>query len=183
MAPATRIRQLPSGPRSVGFELETPGAVEVDEGDSAVKMREQRDGKPVGELEVSVFQAALVIDRDGILEEKVHEAARAAAGDGARVTPAVPIELPGASGFRADVEIVLPLGAGRPPLPYVHVFAIAPHDLGVDGGVLVTVRSATPDWPAADAILKSLWVLGRRGKIANLALGALPSLPIVGKDG
>lgn len=181
MPPATRYRQLPSGPRSVGFELETPESVELREGDQAVTMREERGGRPVGELEVAVFQAALVIDRDGILEEKVHEAARAAAEAGARIAPAVPIDLPGASGFRADVEVVRPLGAPRPALPYVHVFAIAPHDLGVDGGVLVTVRSATPDWPAAEAILKSLWVLGRRGKIANLAVGSTSFLPVIGQ--
>ena len=49
----------------------------------------------------------------------------------------------------------------------MYVFAIAPHDLGVDGGVLVTVRSASREWPSADKILRSLKVFGRRPVTAN----------------
>jgi hypothetical protein len=49
-------------------------------------------------------------------------------------------------------------------LPYLYVFAFAP--LGVDGGVLVIVRSAQPSWAAADAILGSLRLL-TRGGVAN----------------
>ena len=164
MSAATRYRQLPSGARSIGFELETPNGVELVAGEANVRVCERRDGKPIGELEVSVFQAALVIDRDGILEEKVQEAA-GAAERGLRVAPAIPVSLPGASGYRADADVVRP--GVRPALPYVHVFALAPHDLAADGGVVVTVRCASPEWPAADAILRSLRVLGRRGRTAN----------------
>jgi hypothetical protein len=183
---ATRYRQLPSTGRSIGFELSTPSEIDVqpiERGDTLVRCRERRpDGKTVGELEVSVFKAALVIDRDGILEEKASEVADGVAADGAHVSAAVPVSLPGASGFRADVE---PARATPAPLPYVHVFAIASHDLGVDGGVIVTVRSAAPEWPAAETIMKSLRILGRRSKTAN-DVGvdeppALPMAPILGK--
>jgi hypothetical protein len=156
---ATRYRQLPAGGRTIGFELETPSGLELVAGETAVRVSEHRDGKPVGELEVAVFHAALVIDRDGILEEKVHEVARAADA-GARVAAAIPVSLPGASGYRADADVVRP--GLRTPLPYVHVFALASHDLAANGGVVVTVRCASPEWPAADAILRSLRVLGRR---------------------
>ena len=176
MAPATHYRHRPSGARTIGFELDAPADVELEAADQVVRMREQRDGKPIGELEVATFQAALVIDRDGILEEKVQEAARSTT---ARVAAAVPVTLPGASGYRADGDVVRP--GARPVLPYVYVFALASHDLAANGGVLVTVRSASPDWPAADAILKSLRVLGRRGTSANDGDAAPPVLPMIGK--
>jgi len=173
---ATRYRQLPSTARSIGFELQTPSEVDVqsvERGDVVVRCRERgADGKTVGELDVAMFRAALVIDRDGILEEKVSAVAGDVAPPGARVLPAVRIELPGASGYRAGVELA------RQPLPYVYVFAIAPHDLGVDGGLLVTVRCASPDWPAADAILKSLRILGRRGASANDSHDEPSELPL-----
>jgi len=145
-----------------------------------VRCSEERDGKTVGELEVEVFKAALVIDRDGILEEKAHHAVDAEYG---RVTPPVPVSLPGASGYRANVELVRP-GTTPPALPYVYVFAVAPHDLGVDGGVLVRVRSANPEWPAADAILRTMRVLGRNPTANDTANDEPPPslLPIVGKD-
>jgi hypothetical protein len=182
MSAATRYRQLASGPRSVGFELETPSSVEVHAGDAALRVREQRDGKAIGELAVEVFQAALVIDRDGILEEKVHEAACSATEPPARIAPAVPVELPGASGFRADAETVRPMGTPAPALPYVYVFAVASHDLRVDGGVLVTVRSASPQWPVADFVLQSLRLLDRAGRVALGSTPALPALPMIGKN-
>ena len=146
----------------------------IDAGTTVVRCSEEHDGKLIGELAVEVFRAALVIDRDGILEEKAHVAADAERG---RVTPPVPVTLPGASGFRAEV-------VRKDQLPYVYLFAVAPDDLGVDGGVLVTVRSAKPEWPAANEILRTLRVLGRRAttnRAANDDDGAnvlqLPLLP------
>jgi hypothetical protein len=145
-----------------------------------VRCSEARDGKPVGELSVEVFKAALVIDRDGILREKVEHACAVQPG---RATLPVAVKLPGASGFRASVEVVRPMGQPRPALPFLYVFAIAPHDLGIDGGVLVTVRSASREWPSADKILRSLKVFGRRAVVtANDDSGVLSLLPVVGDD-
>ena len=157
LASHSRQRGLPA----IGLELDNPAAIELEPvatGATVVRAHERRDGKTIGELEVEVFKAALVIDREGILEEKAHLAADAEHG---RVTPPVRVSLPGASGYRAEVQLV------RSKLPYVYVFAVAPHDLGVDGGVLITVRCAAPDWPAADSILRTLKVLGRHGTTAN----------------
>jgi hypothetical protein len=173
-------RQLPTASRRIGFEIEAPSEVEVRPGE-VVRCSEQRDGKTIGELEVSVFHAALVIDRDGILEEKVASAIERAREPGARVLPAMPVSLPGASGYRADLEVVRPMGVARAALPYVYVFAMAPHDLALDGGLIVTVRCAAPDWPAADAILRSLKILSRGGKVAaNDTDDARALLPLIG---
>src|SRR5512142_3477214 len=148
-------RQLPTPSRRIGFEIQTPSEVEIHPGD-VVRCREKSGHQTVGELEVSVFHAALVIDRDGILEEKIQRAIEATVEPGARVLPAIPVDLGGASGYRADIEVVRPMGTARPPLPYVYVFAMAPKDLALDGGLLVVVRCASPEWPAADKILRSL---------------------------
>lgn len=174
-------RQLPTASRRIGFEIETPSEVEVQPSAGQVKCSERRDGKTIGELEVSVFHAALVIDRDGILEEKAESAIESAREPGARVSPAMPIALPGASGYRAELEVVRPAGVAKAQLPYVYVFAMAPHDLALDGGLVVTVRCATPEWPAADAILRSLKILSRGGRpAANDPAEAISGLPLIG---
>lgn len=171
---ASRQRGLPA----IGFELLAPGEVEltpVPSGPAIVRCAQRRaDGQTIGELEVQVFGAALIIDRDGILEEKARDVAQDATH---AVAATYAVTLPNACGYRADVEL---RGRVRPPLPYVHVFAMAPPD-GVDGGVLVVVRSATPEWPAAEAILRSLRLLTRRGPApANDVVG--PLLPVVTKS-
>src|SRR5688500_2383796 len=152
MAQAKAYRQLPAASRerglaSIGFEI-LPGELEltpVPAGETILRCTETRDdGRPIGELEVTVFKAALVIDRDGILEAK--------ASDQAGGAHAVPVVLPGASGYFAETR-------GDAQLPYRYVFAIAPHDLAVDGGVLVTVRCARRDWPAAERMLQSLRII------------------------
>jgi hypothetical protein len=173
------FRQLPNASRRIGFEIQTPSEVEIQPGD-VVRCREKTaSGQTVGELEVRVFHAALLIDRDGILEEKLHDAITSNSKPGARVQPLLPIALPGVSGYRADIEDRV-TGDVKPPLPYVYVFAMAPNDLALDGGLLVVVRSASPEWPAADKILGSLRILSRRGVVANDAEETL-SLPLLGK--
>lgn len=146
----------------------------VPEGEAVVRCCEKRpDGQTVGELEVSMFKAALIIDRDGILEQKAREIAEEGSEQAAAT---VAVSLPGASGFRADIE-----PQGTASLPYVHVFAMAPHDLGIDGGVVVVVRSAKPEWPAAEQILGSLRLLPRNGQSppANDEEQHEPMMPIV----
>ena len=58
------------------------------------------------------------------------------------------------------------MAVGKAQLAYLYVYAIAaPQTL--DAGLLITVRSAQPDWPAAEAILHSLRILTRNGIVAN----------------
>jgi hypothetical protein len=165
-------RRPPCGRSSIGFQLEAPREVALRDGAMLVCREVRQDGRTMGELEVGVFAAALVIDRDGILAEKAREGLeRQARGHGEAI--AVAVSLPGASGFRAEA-------VEDTPLPYVSVSAVAPHDLGVDGGLLVTVRSARPDWPAADHILRSLRILTRHGMAAaNDEVADAAILPIV----
>jgi len=179
MAPAKSFRQLPNASRQrglpfIGFEIVPPADVEVTPvgaGEALVRCSQARDdGRPIGELEVTVFAAALVIDRDGILEAK--------ASDGAGGAHAVPVTLPGASGYFAESR-------GDAALPYRYVFAIAPHDLAIDGGVLVTVRSARPDWPAAERVLQSLRIITRHGVAPandDAAGATLPLVPALRRD-
>jgi hypothetical protein len=157
MAVPSTYRRPPRGRPQIGFELETPKQVELREGPVLSCREVNADGRMVGELEVSVFAAALIIDRDGILAQKACDELEREARprDGA---VALAVRLPGASGFRAEA-------VQRTPLPYVYVFAMAPN-LGVDGGVLVTVRSAQPDWAAADHMLRTLRILTRQGAVA-----------------
>lgn len=163
MSTPSIYRRLPRGRPMIGFQLETPCEVDLQEGSKPagphgqnVACREVRhDGRVVGELEVSVFAAALIIDRDGILEEKACEAIRGACG-GRGTVSAVAVRLPGASGYRSEAVV-------SAPLPYVYAFAVTAHHLGLDGGVLITVRSARPDWPAGDHMLRTLRILTRHG--------------------
>lgn len=173
---ASRRRGLPA----IGFEVTAPTEIElvpVTSGPAILRCTERRaDGTTIGELEVSVFSAPLIIDRDGILEEKARDVAEDAAH--AAVSATCAVTLPNACGYRADVEL---RGQARPPLPYVHVFAMAPPD-GIDGGVVIVVRSATPDWPAADALLGSLRLLTRGGVAPANDVAHGPSLPVVTKS-
>ena len=156
----------------IGFQLEVPGEVELRDGPTLMCREVLQGGRTRGELEISLFAAALVIDRDGILAEKACDVlAREATVRGGPT--AVAVALPGASGYRASAVI----GA---PLPYRYAFAIAPPDLGVDGGVAVVVRCASPDWPAGDHMLRSLRILTRTGRIATQAeVDDGPLLPVV----
>src|SRR5512140_2256591 len=115
------------GLAGIGVELESPTGVDllpIGGGATVVRCSEAREGKPVGELEVEVFKAALVIDRDGILMEKVAHACTIPTlqGQRGRATQPIAVSLPGASGFRASVEIVRPMGQPQPELPFVYVF-------------------------------------------------------------
>ncbi|HEX7842981.1 MAG TPA: hypothetical protein VF469_36160 [Kofleriaceae bacterium] len=128
-------------------------------------------GRTLGEIEISVFAAALIIDRDGILAEKACEVLGREATLRGEPT-AVAVRLPGAAGFRADA-------VQNTALPYRYVFALAPDEV-VDGGVLITIRCASPDWPAADQMLRSLRVLTRSGRVATHAeFDEGPLLPVV----
>lgn len=178
MASAKAYRQLPAASRqrglaSIGFEVVPSEELEVTPvatGETLLRCTQRReDGRPVGELEVTVFAAALVIDRDGILEAK--------ASDHSAGAQAMPIELPGASGYFAETR-------GDAQLPYRYVFAIAPHDLAVEGGVLVTIRCARRDWDAAERLLKSLRIITRHGMAPanDVDTPILPLVPPLARD-
>jgi hypothetical protein len=155
----------------IGFQVDVPREVEMQDGPVLTCREVLQGGRTQGEIEVGVFAAGLVIDRDGVLADKAREEIAREATVRGEPTP-VAVRLPGASGFRADA-------VQSTPLPYRYVFAIAPDDV-VDGGVLVTIRCASPDWPAADHMLRSLRVLTRSGRVATHAeVDDGPLLPVV----
>jgi hypothetical protein len=171
MSQSRTYRRDPRGRPAIGFVLEVPREVELRDG-PVLRCREARaDDRVIGELEVSVFAAALIIDRDGILEEKATVAIDALARSHSGV-PAVAVRLPGAGGFRTAA-------VHGTQLPYVYVFALAADDAG-DGGILVTIRAAGPDWSAGDVILRSLRILTRNGRVATCVdADEGPLLPVV----
>jgi hypothetical protein len=147
--------------QSLSLELEAPTGVElVPLSPEHLRASERRpDGAPIGELEVTTFKQALIIDRDGVLEDKARTLAEAAA-PAALVDSCTPIALPGISGYRAEAFV---RSIQRPALPYIHVLVLAPDDLHINGGLVITARSQRLEWAAGDAIIASLKVLGRRG--------------------
>jgi len=149
----------------IGYLVAPPSGVEVVRSGEVTHCRQQAGDTLIGEVEISVFRAALVIDRDGILEERARHAIVDEVAAGAHVLEPMPVELAGASGWRVDAQYRK--GAGMPKLPYVYVFALASDDLGVDAGVLVTVRSAAPEWSVADQIVQSLKIFTRGANNAN----------------
>lgn len=172
MSSSSIIRKEPRGRPAIGFQLEVPGASGLEVQEQPFVCRERRsDGRLVGELEASVFAGALIIDRDGILAEKARAVLCSETGQPDAVS--VPVVLPGARGFRAEAVV-------RTALPYVYVFAVAPADLGVDGGVVVAVRSATPDWAAGEHMLRSLRLITRNGRLStDYDAQDTPFLPVV----
>jgi hypothetical protein len=157
------FRQLPRrGLPAIGYSIETE--LPLLPVDQSMRCSERRDGKVIGELAVELFAASLVIDRDGVLSDRARDAV---GGEPVAIT------LPGASGYRSEAVV-------RETLPYRYAFAIA-HDGAIDGGILITIRCARPDWPAAEAMLRSLRVLTRHGTVpANDDAG--PLLPLLSTD-
>jgi hypothetical protein len=130
----------------------------------------------LGELAVELFAAGLIIDRDGILEQMASDAARhavvaPAAGD---IRGVMPVELAeGPNGYVAEVDLRRDERGAPPELPYLDIFVVAPADLAVPGGALVTVRRAGDEWPAGAEMLASLR-LGAQGGAANDMRSAMP---------
>jgi hypothetical protein len=154
-----------------------------DDPDRGVVLRahEQIDGRRVGQLELGVFSADLIIDRDGVLEELVTStAALVLAGPAAgRLLVAGSVAFAaGASGHRMDVVLSSDeQGQPRPACPYVTWLALGSDDLALRGGVFATIHSAGPSWDAATRMLDSLRISGLGGNRAAAATRL--ALPLV----
>ena len=134
----------------------------------------------VGELVLELFEAGLIIDRDGVLEEMASEAARhaVAAPASGDIRTLVAVELAeGPTGYVAEIDLRKDERGARPALPYLNIFAVAAEDLSAPGVAVVTVRSAELDWPAAAEMLATLQ-LGARGGAAN---DTRAMMPVIGR--
>ena len=189
MPPVLReFRQQPSDSRRlglppIGFVLRAPERVTIAPasgvaGAPVVCSEVGPDGQVIGEVEIAVFGAGLIIDRDGVLEKITTEAADDAAEAGGQVTSVLAVTLDsGVSGYRAEVEL-----RGAAPLPFQVILALASRDLAVCGGILVTIRSALPAWPAGDVVLDSIRVLTRDGAQNDQSVADGPMmLPVIGR--
>lgn len=141
---------------------------------------ERSEGRTIGELEVGIFSAGLIIDRSGVLEELVtatagHLLSGPAVG---KLLGSGSVSFAGASGHRMDVVLSADeQGEARPACPYVTWLALASDDLAVPGGVFVTIRTAGPTWGAAVHMLDSLRIGGLRG--ARAPAGPRMALPLI----
>lgn len=184
-ASESRARGLPP----IGFQLDVPPGVMLEQidpagPDRAVVLRAHQhseDGRLVGDLELGIFSAALLIDRRGVLRELVEVTAALAPGAPAtsRLLGAGDASFAaGASGYRMDVVLTATdPGEPRPACPYVTWLALASDDLVLPGGLFATIRSAAPTWAAAGQMLDSLRVSGLAGAYASP--GARLALPLV----
>jgi hypothetical protein len=149
--------------------------------DRAVVLRAHQrgdDGRRLGELELGVFSASLIIDRAGVLQELVETTAGLSPG-GKLIGAGNASFAAGASGYRMDVVMTAPgeQAEARPACPYVTWLALASEDLVLPGGLFATIRSATPSWAAGSHMLDSLRISGLAG--ARSALGSPFALPLV----
>ncbi|HTJ42600.1 MAG TPA: hypothetical protein VL463_10930 [Kofleriaceae bacterium] len=185
----SRKRGLPA----IGFSIRIPDAIATATTTSIAPDRAtlltcrelDRDGLAVGELELGAFSAALIMDRDGILEQMV-----AVEADRALVAPAsgrreslLPFDYDGgASGYRADVVLLRDArGEVKPRMPYLAWCALGTGEI-VDAGIFVTIRCARPEWPACEELLNSLRIVRQGGAWTSPAANdEMPHLPLVGR--
>jgi hypothetical protein len=144
------------------------GELAEDAGSALLRGVERgRGARVVGTIDIELFAASFVIDRAGVLHDAVQAAADAVLAGPARwrLLGEGEVELAGGtSGHRIDALIQFDRGGRfRPDCPYASWLALAADDAVVRGGVLVTVRSAGPDWSAASALLESLAIVGPPG--------------------
>lgn len=187
----SRRRGLPA----IGFSIQIPPALTMtttapiapDRGTLLTCREQDARGEPLGVLEIGAFSAALIMDRDGILEQVVAvEAERAlAAPASGRRESVLPIELAtGASGYRAEVVLLRDAsGEAKPRLPYLAFYALATDDI-VDAGLIVSVRCARPEWLAQAELLSTLHIVRQGGAWAAAPPAgedAMPHLPLVGR--
>ena len=134
--PAAESRQR--GLPAIGFQLDVPAGVELEQTDPAGEGRAvvlralERDSSSrlIGELELGVFSAGLIIDRMGVLEELVRKTAEEALTGRVEVLGSGEVSFErGASGYRLDVVL------SEPGCPYVSWIALASADFAVRGGV------------------------------------------------
>jgi len=184
----SRRRGLPA----IGFSLSAPESIELIPSEPVATTRATLlvcrqlgpDDRLVGELEIAAFSAALLMDRDGILEqmaevEAEHALASPAAG---RMDALFPVHYGGgASGYRAEVVLLRDArGVVKPPCPYLAFCALACDEI-VDAGLFVTIRSAAPEWAAADPILASLRLSRLGGSRRAPANDQVVRLPLLGR--
>jgi hypothetical protein len=179
IAPATtRRRGLPP----IGLSVFAPECLDVtviDTGASALLSASEADptGKKIGVVEIDIFQANMIIDPDGALEraaEAAVERCLSPPGSGA-IRQRTRFELDdGTSGVRIEVTVTRDADGTPSTLPHLTVLALAPDDAAARGGLVAMVRSARPDWAAAETLFETLRVITRDTGANDNARARLP---------
>jgi hypothetical protein len=159
-APAEKRRP---GVTPVGFRLDVPEGVVIEPSDPKIiqlRATERRaaSGRPLGELEIRVFAARLIMDRDGVMLDAARAAAEelfAPPRDG-WLGAVGAMTLPAGEAWRAEVRVTRDEHGRLPPLPYKTVYALAHPNAVVHAALLIVVAHAEADWPAGQAMLASL---------------------------
>jgi hypothetical protein len=151
------------GVTPVGFRLDIPEGVVVQPSDPKIiqlRATETRaaTGRPLGELEIRVFAARLIMDRDGVLLDAARALAEelyAAPRDGWLGATGT-VELPAGEAWRADVQVTRDERGLIPILPYKSVYALGHPNAIVHAALLIVVQHAEATWLAGDEMLQSL---------------------------
>jgi hypothetical protein len=118
----------------------------------------------LGVFELAIFDAPLVIDRHAALTRVARAAAdRWAATSGGRCARPFGVTLESGVIGAAVEGVIRPVpGQPRPPLGYLHAYALT-IDGVLAGGVLLQTWSANLDWRLGHALLHGLRIVPLRG--------------------
>lgn len=116
------------------------------------------DGAVVGELELALIPAALIMDRDGVLAAL---AQRAADRLDAALDAIGPCTWPGLAGTVATL-----VRRDRAALPYLTIHVVT-GDSVVAGAVELIARHAAHSWPVLDDVVASLRVAAKDAQLAR----------------
>jgi hypothetical protein len=132
---------------ALGFRLLVPETVQVVRADAFHAVE-----PGVGELDISLQAAALIMDRDGVLEELIDQAvAELTTQNQATLSAIGMVELPGGEAYRAELDL-----RDGSPLRHVTLLALGHADFMAPAVLFIRIRSRAPDWEAGRSMLETL---------------------------
>jgi hypothetical protein len=180
MTPTRELEHLAAESRRrglapIGFVVPMPETIALEqpaEGAVIACGTETVEERVVGVFELSIFDAPLVIDREVALTRVARAAAeRWAAASGGRCARPFGVTLESGVVGAAVEGVIRPVpGQPRPPLGYLHVYALT-LDGVLAGGVLLQTWSANLDWPVGHDLLHQLRIVPLRGVGAAGGIG------------
>jgi hypothetical protein len=147
------------GKRPAGFRLSVPDRlVVVPCGVLGPQFHalEYRSGseRVLGEIEIQVLSPALIMDRDGVLQEIARNAIELITGQ--KDADLHPINLPASDGWQAELVVTKDRAGKASAYPYVSVIALGHPDPMVPFALLIVKRSVQDSWETGNAMLESL---------------------------
>jgi hypothetical protein len=151
------------GVAPIGFRVDLPEGVVIEPGDpqpAKLRCTERRlaTGRPLGQLEIRVFAARLIMDRDGVLLDAARGLAEelfAPPRDG-WLGATGPVSLPAGEAWRAEARVTRDEAGRLPAFPYKTVYALGHPDAVTNAALLIVVQHAEATWAAGDEMLRSV---------------------------